>query len=350
MSEREYPRYVDRLLAQAEELIDSEYEQPEAAALCFEVLALFPEHEEASATVYRAFSDPWLIRDNRKAIGRHIDEWDDRPWQNRRRLALSFRFMSRWEDKYREYEDEDQQWPEEIEAMLEEGRSQLLQDYVAGQGRGSEVAWVIFKEAITRAHAPGQVMLWIGHLYADHGYFAESVEILEDLLAQYPQAEDARRLWAEVRWWRDNQHHIPWIPPVDSKDGSRFRRMVARVHPELITGEPWPGSLVYTPPDEKNLPSDFELPLFLADELVATIEALLDQFSWTPTESSLVDWSYLDVLESGDIDVSRFPQWAQYLLLDIDDPEEEEFLKRFLLSYLANPTIFDETDDDEDWE
>lgn len=38
--------------------------------------------------------DEWLIYNNRVAVQHNIDEWDDRPHQQRRRLALSFRLMS----------------------------------------------------------------------------------------------------------------------------------------------------------------------------------------------------------------------------------------------------------------
>ena len=61
-----------------------------------------PLENEVTRLVLEAFSDPWLIRDYRKALGRLIDEWDDRPWQQRRRLALSYRYASRWEGQYRE--------------------------------------------------------------------------------------------------------------------------------------------------------------------------------------------------------------------------------------------------------
>jgi len=92
-----YPDYVHQMLARARDQGQWYCGQAEAAALCFEVLALFPDCEEARELVYQMFCDEWTIYDNRVAIQRMIDEWDDRPWQQRRRLALSFRFMSRWE-------------------------------------------------------------------------------------------------------------------------------------------------------------------------------------------------------------------------------------------------------------
>lgn len=351
MSE-EYPPYVRRLLAEAQALLDDDdYGQADAAALCFEVLALFPDNQEAAALVHRAFSDPWLIRDNRKAISRNIDEWDDRPWQQRRRLAFSFRYMSRWEEHHWQYTE---RAPADVTEMLEEGRHQLLQDYLLGQSRGSEVAWSIFQEAIKRSSAPAEVMLWIGHLYADQGYFAESVEVLEELLVRYPNTDGARRLWAEVRWWRDNQQRIPWIPPADSGDGSRFRRMIARIDPEYASEESDLSSvLAYIPPDAANLPADFEVPPPLPDELLGKIEAALGQAADSSSPAGPVDWSYLDALESGEIDVTRFPEWAQQLLLDIDDPEQAAYMKQYLLSYLANPPLSEDDDDyfdEEEWE
>ncbi len=99
-----YPDYVRRTLAQARDLGQYYCGQTEAAALCFDVLALFPDCREASELVYELFCDEWLIYDNRNAIQQHIEEWDDRPHQQRRRLALSCRFMSRWEGWKREYE------------------------------------------------------------------------------------------------------------------------------------------------------------------------------------------------------------------------------------------------------
>lgn len=347
MSDQDYPAYVGRMLAEARQLLEADdYAQADAASLCYEVLALFPEHEEAAELVLEAFNDPWLIRDKRKALGRHIDEWDDRAWQQRRRLALSFRYMSRWDGRHRAYDDEtdvEDVWPSDVRAMLQEGKGQLLQDYLLGQSKGSELAWPIFQEAFRRTANPRVAMLWVAHLYADQGFFAESVEVLEQMLAQFPQAEQARRLWAEVRWWRDHQDRIPWIPPVTTTDGSRYRRMMARMDPDFAADE----EIYMTPmdhiaPDPANLPPDFEMPVTMPEELKSKLEALLGEMSPKPARETAVDWSYLDALEMDDIDVAQFPAWAQYLLLEIDDPEQEAYLKQYLLSYFSNPPLSDE--------
>ncbi len=119
MSETPYPDYVQRMFAQAEAMItDPDYGPIEAAALCYEVLALFPDHAGAAALIHKALRAPSLIRDMRKSIGRHIDEWDGRPWQERRRLALSYRFLSRWESQDENYSlDKDEMWPADREAF-----------------------------------------------------------------------------------------------------------------------------------------------------------------------------------------------------------------------------------------
>ncbi|WP_420644616.1 hypothetical protein [Candidatus Leptofilum sp.] len=350
---QQYPEYVSRRLAQARALLQADdYSQMEAAALCFEVLADFPDLDEASELVLQAFSDPWLIRDNRKAIGRHVDEWDDRPWQQRRRLALSFRYTSRWEGQHQQYDaslDLDDAMPADVRDMLDEGRTQLLQDYLLGQSQGSEMAWPIFLEAFKRTAKPEATMLWVGHLYADQGYFAEAVDVLEMLLAQFPNSQDGRRLWAEIRWWRNYQNRIPWIPPRTSSHGRRYRQMMAQVDPKFAAApDEVDTPFEHIPPNPEKLPDGFALPSPVQAELKARVDAVLAALPEDEGWETAVDWSYLDKLESGDIDSSQFPEWAQYLLLEIDDPQQELFLKQYLLSYLSNPPLFDDGDEKED--
>ncbi len=168
-----YPDYILQMLARARD--EGQWHAGQAAAaLCFNVLALFPDCAEASELVYELFCDEWTIYDNRVAIQRNMDEWDDRPWQQRRRLALSFRFMSRWEGWKREYlegYEHEKFGPPDVAQILEEGKMELL------------------GESCSRFNAP-----------------------------------DAKRLLVEVVWWRDNVYRIPWIPPRG--DGSRYKRMM----------------------------------------------------------------------------------------------------------------------------
>jgi tetratricopeptide (TPR) repeat protein len=353
MAEQNYPQYVQRMLAEARLLMaEDDFTAPDVAAICYEVLTLFPDCQEASGLILESFNDPWVIRENRKALGRLIDEWDDRSWQERRRLALSFRSMSRWEGQYREYDsaiDPEDILPSDVKDLLEEGRGQLLQDYLLGESKGGEVAWPIFQEAIKRTHRPRAAMLWVADLYADQGYFAESVDVLETLLAQFPLDNEARRYWVEVRWWRDHQEEIPWIPPRTGSDGRRYRHMMRQIDPEFAADEEtYLHPLPYRPPNSDNLPDDFVLPEPVQAELVAHVEDVLRDLKMEPGGVTAVDWSYLDKLESGDVDLADFPEWMQYLLLEIDDPAQQAFLKQLLLQQLSNPPHKDENDGPDD--
>lgn len=353
MSEQTYPDYVYRMLSEARVLLaEDDFTSPDAAAICYDILALFPDCQEASDLVLEAFNDPWVIRDNRKAIGRTIDEWDDRAWQQRRRLAFSFRVMCRWEGQYREYNEEidpEDVCPSDVKEMLEEGRDQLLQDYLLGETQGSEVAWPIFQEAMKRTARPRAAMLWVADLYADQGFFVESVEALEQLLAQFPKDQEARRFWAEVRWWRDHQEQIPWIPPRGTGDGRRYRHMMRQIDSDFAADEElYMQPLPYMPPDMDKLPPDFALPPPVEAELVARVEEALAELEPVEISSaSRVDWSYLDKLESGDVSISDFPEWVQYLLLEIDDPDHLAWLKQFFLQRFSNPPFSNPPIDEE---
>lgn len=222
-----YPDYVHQTLARVHDIGQWYCGQPDAAALCFDILALFPECEEAKELVYELFCDEWTVYDNRVAIQQHIDEWDDRPWQQRRRLALSYRFMSRWDGKYqiRSLEGEG---THDVRKILEDGKMELLGAYCLGDDECTDYAWTIFADAIHKAKDPRITLFWIGWQYADLGFFADAAEALGELCSRFNDP-DARRLLAEVIWWRDNIHRIPWIPPAG--DGSRHDRMMDFVDP-----------------------------------------------------------------------------------------------------------------------
>ncbi len=346
MNQQQHPAYVTRLLAQAEALCTEEFGQADAAALCYEILALFPEHTAASKLVYQAFCDPNLIYENRKALSRTIDEWDDRPWQQRRRLGKSFSFMSRWEAPSTPDDIDPFAPPTDIADMLNEGKQQLMQDYLLGQSKGADVAWGIFQEALKRANDPQAALLWMGQLYAEHGYFAEAVDVLEELRAQFPQDMVGRRLWAEARWWRDNQGRIPWIPTIDEGNGRRYREIMRQIDPTFIPDKDADDPLLdYIPPEADNLPPDFQLPPTLSPKLRAQLAEILSQDVSLEPKTGPIDWGFLDKYESGDFSDIKIPTWAQYILLDLDDPQLEIEFKRFLLSYLANPLQADDEQD-----
>jgi len=223
-----YPDYLHQLLARARDEGQWYAAQAESAALCFEALALFPDCAKSSELVYELFCDEWTIYDMRIALQQHIDEWDDRPWQQRRRLALSFRFMSRWAGWHHKAEPDEKDGPKDVAPSLHEGKMELLGAYCLGDEECTDYAWAIFTEALQRTHDPHTALLSIGKIYADLGFFADSAEALGELCSRFNDPE-ARRLLAEVVWWRDNAHRLPWIPPAGN--GSRYDRMMQFIDP-----------------------------------------------------------------------------------------------------------------------
>jgi hypothetical protein len=279
-----YPDYIHQLLIRARDEGQWYAAQADAAALCFDALAFFPNCAEASELAYELFCDEWTIYDNRVALQQHIDEWDDRPWQQRRRQALSFRFMSRWEGWHinvNPYEVDDSA---EVTSVLHEGKMELLGAYCLGDEECTDYAWAIFSDALNRSHNRRAVLLWIGKTYADLGFFADAAEALGELYSSFDDP-DTRRSLVEVLWWRDNAHRLPWLPPAG--DGSRYDRMMQFIDPSAPKAWETVRRIraehqrerreAYRPAISPQLSGLFSLPAFPPDPV--------------PT---LVDWSFLD--------------------------------------------------------
>lgn len=283
-----YPDYVRQMLARARE--EGQWHAAQAAAaLCFDVLALFPDCDEASELIYQLFCDKWAIYDNRVAIQQNIDEWDDRPWQRRRQLALSFRFMSRWEGWQREYEEgyeHEKDGPANVAAILEDGKRELLGAYCLGDEECTNFAWSIFADALKQTDDPHTALLWIGKTYADLGFFADSAEALGELCSRFNDP-DAKRLLVEVKWWRDNAHRIPWIPPRG--DGSRYNRMIQFIDPSAPSADEEIRRVRAEDTKERTAPY---CPT-IAPQLAELFSAALPAEEQKPSPA-LVDWSFLD--------------------------------------------------------
>ncbi len=342
-----YPEYITEMLKQARAMFkDENSADADAVGVCYDVLALFPDCIEASELILEGFSTPWLIRDYRKAIARLIDEWDDRPWQQRHRLALSYGYFSQWKHWTMDGEEEKNEQLVDVQNILEEGDKQLLQAYLTGVERATDIAWAIFQEALHHAKNLRITSLWIANNYAQRGFFGEAVDILETTHQAFLD-DETRRLWAEVRWWRDNQHRIPWIPP--DGDGSRYEKYLKKYDPERWEFEKnsHPLSREYHPPDLSKLPTDFVIPQPFSEDLEAQLDQIMSASPPIPSQS-VIDWSYLNELESGEIDIHKFPKWVRELLEEIDDPAlraecAADFLERF-----STPEALDEDDKDED--
>jgi len=109
---------------------------------------------------------------------------------------------------------------------------ELITAYCLGDDECTDYAWTIFAEALEKTRKPELTLFWIGKQYADLGFFADAAETLGELCSRFNNP-DARRLLAEVIWWRDNAHRIPWIPPAG--DGSRYDRIIKIIDPEAPT-------------------------------------------------------------------------------------------------------------------
>jgi len=294
-----YPEYVHQTLNRAREEGRWYCGQPDAAALCFDILALFPDCEEANELVYELFCDEWTVYDNRVAVQQNIDELDDRPWQQRRRLALSYRFMSRWEGKY-DIRKMERGGPADIRKILDDGKMELLGAYCLGDEECTDYAWSIFADALNKAKDPRATLFWIGWQYADLGFFSDAAEALGELCSCFNDAE-ARRLLAEVIWWRDNAHRIPWIPPAG--DGSRHDRMMESIDPAALKTKDYVREArnenqkdriaPYRPSIDKGLASLFSTAISHEEEKSA---------------ESIVDWSFLD---ADDGQPGELPDWAK---------------------------------------
>jgi hypothetical protein len=277
-----YPDYLYHILARARDIGQWYCGQANAAALCFDMLALFPDCTEASELVYELFCDEWTIYDNRVAIQQNIDEWDDRPWQQRRRLALSFRFMSRWEGKYSDERD----GPPDVRELLEDGKMELLGAYCLGDEECTDYAWSIFADAIHKAKDPRSTLFWIGWQYADLGFFADGAEALGESCSRINDAY-AKRLLAEVIWWRENAHRIPWIPPAG--DGSRYDRMMEFIDPSAPKTNEYIREARKENQKERIAPYRPTIDPQLTELFSSSISVHTEKPSTT-----LVDWSFLD--------------------------------------------------------
>jgi hypothetical protein len=197
--------------------------------------------------------------------------------------------MSRWEGWRREYEEgrqEELNGPADIQKILEDGKMELLGAYCLGDEECAGYAWSIFADALEKASDPHAALLWIGKTYADLGFFADAAEALGELCSRFKDP-DARRLLAEVIWWRDNAHRIPWIPPRG--DGSRYDRMMKSIDPAAPITKEQIHRVRTENQKERIAPYRPSIDPGLASLFSNSIPDPEDQPSSSP-----VDWSFLD--------------------------------------------------------
>lgn len=302
-----YPDYVHRILSEARDIGQYYCGQADGAALCFDLLADFPDCAPARELVYELFCDEWLIYDNRVALQRVIDEWDDQPHAHRRRLARSFGYMSRLnraredpssdepEDEDLPFEDEESPLTRdeaaETKRLLSQGKMQLLEAYCLGDDEATEYAWPRFMQAIATAHDSQRIRMAVAKQYADLGFFADAVEILLEYISAGGAPSNlraARRLLAEVGWWRDNAYRIPWLPPPG--DGSRYDRLIKLIDPDAPTRQEY---LDYVRAHLKEIGKTPTWEPVITSELKELFNQALPNEPAAPRKTP-VDWSFLD--------------------------------------------------------
>ncbi len=126
--------------------------------------------------------------------------------------------------------------------------------------------------------------------YAELGFFADAT----DLLLEVCSAQDnslARRLLAETRWWRDNAHRVPWIPPPG--DGSRYNRLIKLIDPKAPTMQETIAQMRERMRQVGYSPSWQPI---IDPALAQQFKEVLPQEPETPETPAptLVDWSFLD--------------------------------------------------------
>lgn len=198
---------VRQLICQAEEHMDRE-EWDDVAELCYQVLACDPDNRNAENKLRLVYLQKDLLRDMERQMLRLFDPEDDRPHQRRHKLGFSYVCLSPWEGWLELDWDEP---PAEVAETLEAGRGRLIADYLMGEEGTYAAAQVAFDQALAAADDKTAVLWWLGKVYAQHGYFAEAAEALEQMAALSSLSPEARRLYGEVRWWRDNDHYICWV-------------------------------------------------------------------------------------------------------------------------------------------
>jgi hypothetical protein len=180
----------------------------EAAGRCYQILALDSNNADAPDKLARIYNEPELVTDMLCAMAQLFTSQDASPHHQRRRLAFSYRVLSRWPGWQK---DLDQTPPvddlEEVAQMIEHA-------YMMGEDDDLLTAWECYLHMCAQhPDAKCAIQWWMAKQYAEHGFFADAAEVLVEMLADCPADvdADARYLLAEMRWWRDRAEALPWV-------------------------------------------------------------------------------------------------------------------------------------------
>jgi tetratricopeptide (TPR) repeat protein len=199
-------RQIARLIKQAEHYF-LHHDWDEAATRCYRILALDYDNSQAKDKLLQIYLQRELVEDMRSAVLRLSDPDDASPHQHRRRLAFSYRVLSRWDGWLK---GDDEQTPVD---ELEQVAHILNAAYLHGGDDELLEAWNCYVDACGRhPQRRAEIQWWMARQYAQRGFFADAAEVLMELLGRGPDDPDTRYVLAEMRWWRDHAHCIGWIP------------------------------------------------------------------------------------------------------------------------------------------
>ncbi|MEP7359310.1 MAG: hypothetical protein ABI847_18805 [Anaerolineales bacterium] len=198
-------RTIAKLIKQAEHFIEH-HDWDEAAVRCYQILALDGDNADAQQKLRLIYLQRDLVDDMRNSVERLSDPDDASPHQYRRRLAFSYRVLSRWDGWLKD--DLEQTPVDELEAVAQ----MLNAAYLHGDDEDLLLAWNHYVEICERHSAQRQaIQWWMAKQYAWSGFFADAAEVLSELISRGPDNSDARYLLAEMRWWRDHADCIAWL-------------------------------------------------------------------------------------------------------------------------------------------
>jgi thioredoxin-like negative regulator of GroEL len=200
-------RAIAKLIKQAEHYIDHQ-DWDEAAARCYQILALDPDNVNAQSKLTLIYLQRELVEDMRCAMLPLFNPEDASPHQHRRMLAFSYRVLSCWKGWL---QDDFEQTPPVDD--LEEVAQILSHAYLRGDDDDLLRAWVLYTRVCAEhPHVKRESQWWMAKQYAEHGFFADAAEVLTEMRVNWPEDGDVRYVLAEMRWWRDHSDTIVWIP------------------------------------------------------------------------------------------------------------------------------------------
>ncbi len=207
----------DALIEQVNQRLDEDDWQA-ASEVAYEALWLAPHNFRAANALLRCYLHRDALREMERVQFRmfHPEDPDyDTPHQRRRRLTYTYRALRQaavWDTWL-----EDERWGSpalnEVAETLHAGFSALNASYCVGEDGAYERARDLFAAAEKHCAERAALYWYLARLYADYGFFAESLEALAQLNAIEDQAmrPEVQQLWAEVTWWHDYGERLPWI-------------------------------------------------------------------------------------------------------------------------------------------